>query len=262
MEDRGADAHPEGVGHEAAGVRGERLSYLDIAADLRAVVLEGRTEGDRLPSERALISRYGAARGTVRRALAELRAEGLVEADQRRGLFVGRRRPLLRFSRLLSGGGGPPAGQAVSDDEAGDVEVIEVGIAEARPPVPALLRLAAGAPVHQRRYRLLRDGVPVQVVVAHLAPALAEAASLLGPAVDPRETYTRLEKAGHRVHRFTGDVQARMPSLEEADALELRPGVPVLTLLQAAHTRDLVVEVRLVRLRADRYVVPFDTPMR
>ena len=78
-----------------------RFPYKDIVDELRASILDGRLEaGERLPSENELAERYGTSRPTVRRALALLKAEGLVVTEQGRGVFV-RPKPSVRL--LLSG---------------------------------------------------------------------------------------------------------------------------------------------------------------
>lgn len=43
---------------------------------------------DLLPSERTLTEEYGVSKGTVRKALAELRAEGLIRTDKGWGSYV------------------------------------------------------------------------------------------------------------------------------------------------------------------------------
>lgn len=60
-----------------------------IAEELRAEILDGTyAEGVRLPSESTLASRFGVNRHTVRRAVAALADEGLVESRQGVGVFV------------------------------------------------------------------------------------------------------------------------------------------------------------------------------
>ena len=62
-------------------------AYIQIADELRQEIgLMG--EGERLPSETVLVRRFGVARMTVRQAIRVLRDEGLVEAEQGRGVFV------------------------------------------------------------------------------------------------------------------------------------------------------------------------------
>ena len=78
-----------------------RFPYEDIVDELRASILGGGARGrERLPSENQLAERFGTTRPTVRRALALLKAEGLVSTEQGRGVFV---RPKPHVRLLLSG---------------------------------------------------------------------------------------------------------------------------------------------------------------
>jgi DNA-binding FadR family transcriptional regulator len=63
--------------------------YMQLAARLRADILTGRLEpGQKIPSETALQQTYGVARDTARRAIAVLRAEGLVVVQRGHGTLV------------------------------------------------------------------------------------------------------------------------------------------------------------------------------
>ena len=74
--------------------------FRQVAEHLRSAVRRGQLRpGDQLPSEADLIAHYGIARMTVRQALGELRTEGLVVAEQGRGVFV---RPQPKLKRLAS----------------------------------------------------------------------------------------------------------------------------------------------------------------
>jgi DNA-binding GntR family transcriptional regulator len=65
--------------------------YRRISADLRAAINSGELRpGDVIPSEAALIEKYGVSRGTVRQALADLEGAGLVESQHGKGRFVRR----------------------------------------------------------------------------------------------------------------------------------------------------------------------------
>jgi GntR family transcriptional regulator len=65
------------------------VRYREIAEDLGARVMSGEFgTGRLLPSESALSASYDASRVTVRRALEELRGEGLVDSRQGFGWFV------------------------------------------------------------------------------------------------------------------------------------------------------------------------------
>jgi GntR family transcriptional regulator len=71
--------------------------YRRIAEDLRAQIESGAlAPGDRVRSENELKDEYGTTRVTVRKALALLRADGLISSEQGRGAFV-RPRPKVRM---------------------------------------------------------------------------------------------------------------------------------------------------------------------
>lgn len=63
--------------------------YRQLARELRRQITDGElAAGQRLPSENTLIQRYGFARETVRRALRELRTEGLIVVRPGIGTWV------------------------------------------------------------------------------------------------------------------------------------------------------------------------------
>ncbi|MBP2550994.1 DNA-binding FadR family transcriptional regulator [Neorhizobium galegae] len=60
-----------------------------VIAQLRLDIADGRlAAGAQLPTEPGLIERFGVSRTVIREALAELRAAGLIKAEQGRGVFV------------------------------------------------------------------------------------------------------------------------------------------------------------------------------
>ena len=66
--------------------------WQEVAADLREQIRSGRLPvGGRLPGERLLCEEYGAALGTVRRAVRELKEEGLLGSVPAKGTYVLRR---------------------------------------------------------------------------------------------------------------------------------------------------------------------------
>lgn len=65
------------------------LRYLRIAADLRQQIADGRlVPGNLLPSESALANEHGVSRVTVRKALTELKNDGIVDSRQGFGWYV------------------------------------------------------------------------------------------------------------------------------------------------------------------------------
>jgi DNA-binding transcriptional regulator YhcF (GntR family) len=81
----------------------EGARYQRLAALLRARINSGELSvGQKLPSEKDLQHEYGMARETIRKALAMLRGEGLVEVRQGHGTFV-RQKGETRQVRLGKG---------------------------------------------------------------------------------------------------------------------------------------------------------------
>lgn len=63
--------------------------YRAIADKLRADIASGRLAvGGRMPTKTELAAEYDAALGTIDRALADLRREGLIRSDQGAGTFI------------------------------------------------------------------------------------------------------------------------------------------------------------------------------
>jgi DNA-binding GntR family transcriptional regulator len=68
---------------------GPQYAYVVVADAIEAEIRTGRIPlGGALPNERDLGARYGVAAGTVRRAVRELRARGLVATLASKGTYV------------------------------------------------------------------------------------------------------------------------------------------------------------------------------
>lgn len=86
----------------AAPQRGRRYSN-DVIDIIRAQIREGvYAVGDKLPTEPALVSRFGFSRTVIREAIAALRADGMVESRQGAGVFVVASRPSDALQDLFS----------------------------------------------------------------------------------------------------------------------------------------------------------------
>jgi GntR family transcriptional regulator len=70
-----------------------------------------------------------------------------------------------------------------------------------------------------------------------------------------------LEELGHRLGRFQEDVSARMPLPDEARALRLSAGMPVIRVVRTAFDEQgTPVEVNDMVLAADRYELTYVLP--
>lgn len=248
----------------------DRPAYRQIADRLRSAILSGDlSPGEPCPSERALIDEYGAARGTVRQALALLRAEGLVEIEHGRGAFVRQRPPIRRLShdrfarRHRQAGRAAFLAEVATEGRSPQVEVLEVSRTEAPEEVASRLHIPAGAHVLTRRRRYLADEEPLEIATSWLPLHLVEGTRICEENPGPGGIYARLEDAGHELARFTEEVTARMPLPDEARALGIGPGVPVFRLVRTAlDAQDCPLEVCDTVMAADRYVLSYELPAR
>ena len=245
----------------------DRPVYRQIADQLRNAITRGEfTPGAKLPSERVLMDRYQTSRVTVRQAIAVLGAEGLIDVEHGRGVFVRSRPPLRRLGRERLGRREREAGKGafLSDAMAAGREAsaeVEVARGVAPPEVAERLHLSQGDQVVIRRRRMLADGQPVQLATSYLPLQLVEGTQIEQADTGTGGTYARLEELGHRLGRFQEDLSARMPLPDEARALRLGAGVPVIRVVRTAFDEQgAPVEVNEIVLAADRYELTYMLP--
>lgn len=239
-----------------------RPAYQQIADELRASIRSGELgDGDRLPSETELIETFGVARMTVRAALQVLQHEGLAVAEHGRGVFVRHRRPFRRRSvqRLSRAqwGSGRAMWEADTAEDRTFSATIEVTRERAADDIADRLRVPPGTDVVVRRRLHSVDGQPLQLSAAHLPAEIAVGTPIAEPDTGPGGTYARLEELGYPLEGFVEEVQARMPSPDEARLLALPTGVPVITIVRVAHTSDRPVEVNEIVVNSDLYVLEY-----
>ncbi|MEV7288140.1 GntR family transcriptional regulator [Streptomyces sp. NPDC093252] len=242
---------------------GRQPKYQRIAAELRAAVEAGTYgPGERLPGENDLMATYGVARMTARQALGVLQAEGLVEARKGAGVFVRHFRPIRRLGveRLAHARWGE--GRSVWEADASGrelvVDSVEVTDEDAPPVVAGVLGLADGERVCVRRRRYTLDGKPVLLSVSYLAADLVAGSAITRPDTGPGGVYARLAELGRAPLRFREEVRSRMPGAEEAEALALPAGVPVMLVVRTAFDAGgAAVEVNDMVLDSSAYVLEY-----
>jgi GntR family transcriptional regulator len=240
-----------------------------IADELRRAILDRElAPGQPLPSERELARTHGTARNTARQAIAILQAEGLVEAQHGRGVFVRERRPLLRVAhdryarRYRQSGRAPFRAEAEAQGRMARVEVTAIEPVAAPAWVSERLALPKGERVLVRRNRYLADEEPVQLAITYLPLSIAEGTALEREVPATGGIYAALEELGHQLTRIEERATARMPLPEEATALSLLPGVPVIDLRHTSYDqRDKPIEATHSILPADRNALTLDLPV-
>ncbi|MEU0585437.1 GntR family transcriptional regulator [Streptomyces sp. NPDC006132] len=241
-----------------------------IAEDLRAAIKAGHlAPGEKLPSERTLAERYGAARNTAREAIRLLAEEGLVTARHGSGVFVRESQRLLRFGSDRYARAHRETGLTPFRLEAkrqGMEARIEVAaITRERPPQDIAERLAVPtdeASVLHRENHYFADDEPVQVVSTYLRWDEAQDTPLTQPRTGKDGIYGRLEELGHIMTRVRDEITARMPTPAEAAVLDLPSGVPVIEVLHTSLDQDgEPFEVSRYVHRADRTGLLYELPV-
>ena len=197
--------------------------WQSIAETLRAEIARGNyRQGDRLPTEAELAARFAVNRHTVRRALADLAAAGLVHARRGAGVFVaakamdyalGRR---VRFHQNLAAAGQMPAR---------DILRIETRRADAREARD--LHLTEGAMVHVYEGISRADGAPVALFRSVFpAGALPDLPAALRAHSSITEALAAVGVTDYT--RASTRITAKAASATQAATLRLPQGAPLL----------------------------------
>jgi GntR family transcriptional regulator len=253
--------------------------YERIAGDLRQRIRAGElAPGDRLPAEAAMSDEYRVSVPTVRQALGVLQAEGLVEKRHGQGNFVRKPRRLVRRNnarhqwekdRVKLDENERRTTGTTERDTGLDMPDLEFSAIYREMPAPEhiarLFSIADGTPVIERAYstRYKEEDTPFNLAHSYLIKEAVESnPDLLDDSNEPWPggTQSQLHTIGIELDRIVERITARPPTVEEAEALGLTPGVAVMVLYKVCVDTDgEVVEVSEVILPGDRTEVEFTT---
>ena len=183
-----------------------------------------------LPKEEAICDRFGVSRITVRRALSDLAAQGLIERRHGLGTFVKapptrRLAPSLTLLESLR--------KAASETQ---VKVIQVNQQEAPPDIAAQLGLTPGErALHALRLRSI-DERPVMLTDAWIPAALGVGVS--ASSLKKQALYELLMKQGVRFGSVVQEITAQLADPQFAGLLKIEVGSPLLKLIRLMHNRD------------------------
>lgn len=240
-------------------------TYRRIANDLRARILAGKlSPGQEVPSENTLVDEYTTTRPTVRKGIALLKAEGLVVSRQGARAIV---RPRPRVQMLSTGanfrhrqesGKSNFNAEVIAQGGVPEQKILSVEVVSAPGEIAERLGVPAGALVIVRRRLFLVNDEPMQFVDGYYPEAVFRGTAVERPQ-RIRGGVTGLIKdpngpIGKRITQFVEDLDVRMPTPEETDALRIPPGVPLARVFRTAHVSDgTIVEVLDSRVPCDRH---------
>lgn len=257
--------------------------YDRIADDLRRKIRNGELPpGARLPAETALMEQYKVSLPTMRSALGVLRTEGLIESRHGHGTYVREpRQPVWRTNeryqwekdrvradeseRRKSGATEHDTGLTVDNLEFSasydDSETADESLAKA-------FNVPAGTRLLRRTYqtRSRRENAPLSIAESYLLYDMVKTKpDLLNEENEPWPggTQHQLSTIGIELDRIVDEITARPPRGQEAELLDVTPGVSLIVLRKISiDTQDRVVEVSDIIMPGDRYELRYTTPLK
>jgi GntR family transcriptional regulator len=221
-----------------------------ISATLRAQIVSGElAPGSALPSEAMLSARFKVSRGTVRQALAALRAEGLLVGGRGRAPVV--RRPGLAqsFDQLVSF-----TSWAQQLGRTPSARTLELARRPADVEAAAQLGIPAGTPVFQYKRLRLLDGEAVMVERTTLIETVGRL--LLDLDLDGGSVYGQLGARGVEFAEAHQTIAAISAGAEDAALLGIPRRSPILEVRrQALDPEGTPLEWSHDRYRADAFEI-------
>ncbi|MEV7417227.1 GntR family transcriptional regulator [Streptomyces sp. NPDC089919] len=237
--------HPGGPGSE--GIRPGGVLKRELVRDAVLGMVEERRAGDAIPSERTLCVQLGVSRPTVRAAVDELVAAGVLIREHGRGVFVA---PEKITQELVPGRHslGVPRASGVWTSRLLEFTTVPAGARVGR-----RLRLSPAAQVvYVARLRLV-DGFPMAIEHLHIPAALVP--GLTARELEHGDLYEHLRTHhGVHVHEATQTIEPTVVTRAEAELLEVPELSPALLFERlTTDTAGRPVEYVHSIYRGDRY---------
>ncbi|MGQ0576999.1 MAG: GntR family transcriptional regulator [Pseudonocardia sp.] len=242
--------------------------YHRVAAAIRDAVTDGHLEpGQRIESEWALAERHRTSRPTIRRAIALLKAEGILVTAQGRGTFV-RPPPPVQITltaanfRRHRATGQPGFNAQVREQGLRPAQrLVDVAEAPAPPDVARRLGLAAGDPVVVRTRLFLVEDLPVARCDSYFDVRIARGTAVAERRLVRGGATAVVEDLVGPARRSLDEVSARMPTAAERADLRLAAGSPIVRVLRTLHADERPIEVQETIAAAERHTFHYEVDL-
>jgi GntR family transcriptional regulator len=210
-------------------------AFAQITAVLEDWIRGGRYQaGDRFPTEEELTVMFGVSRLTVRRALASLVADGVLQRSPRRGTFVQATPKLAPVRTALA-----QAKRQLSTLEAGFSGRF-LGAARVTPDrdLKSLFGLKRAEKLLEIRMLRMMQETPLAFIVQHFAPAVGDRIALPQKVGEQPRVLEQLSAQGIAPQRIHQSVGATLADIECATAMGIAVGSPILRFTRLAWDKD------------------------
>jgi GntR family transcriptional regulator len=209
--------------------------------------------GDRLPSEPSLAAEHKVSRVTVRRALDQLQAEGLIRRLAGIGTFVSDRRIIQPLKANLV----DVLANLIEMGRNTGVRLLSFSYGDAPAEIASALQLEPGEQI-QRSVRIrLVDGAPFSYLTTHVPKRIGMKYSEADLAATP--LLELLERSGVIAEGARQTITATLAGPDVAQDLGVEIGSPLISLTRVVYDREEKgIEHLHALYRPDRYVLQMD----
>ncbi|MGW2739094.1 GntR family transcriptional regulator [Streptomyces sp. NPDC001288] len=247
-----------------------RDPYQKIAAEIRRQITRGDlAPGTQLPTVAQLMEQYGrASNTTIQKAIQLLKDEGIAEGRPGKGVYVRqhRQQAIEPMSFMAPAPAGEPykwMSEATKNQQVGSTRLVDVTVVTPPAEVAAALELEEGEQVLLRKLVLSLDGEPTELTRSYYPLGLCEGTPMMEKRRIRGGTPALLNELGFPPREFVDEVSSEIPTEEEAVALELPKGMPVLVAFRVVYSDDRrPIEATLMTKAAHRYRMRYRLQVR